>query len=534
MSPPSRLTWAPLAVILAFAACAVDFDDGDGLPPGDDDIADDDTGDDDTTASSDDDISTSPPGDHFCGDPLLGGAAQAAWASLFAVGATPDDTLGPGVVYPQQDTRYPGNWPAPGWSWLAGGGGANLFWLEVEVPNESCTLRVLTTDAGWTPDDTTWARLRAVIPGELSSLSVTGAQIDLGTGALLSGPWKATVPRTFTPLPFTAPGRIVYWTTLDGSLQQVQLGTTYPTLLYGPANNGGYCVGCHAGTPDGHYLGATVVLASGTGYGIDVLRTADLTDYPSTSPTSQGVLDTADSGYTAFSTAYWNDADPRVIHYQNGHLISVGLVSGVVTTLTASGDGGTATEPTWSPDGQEVVYVSSLSPGTGLAYDTSGLDLWRMPYGDGFGGGASKVVGADDPSWNEYFPQFSPDGRWLVFNRTDGYTINSVNAEVWLIPASGGTPLRLAANDAAPELNQVSPGITNSMPRWAPAWQETGGDRWYLLTFSSTRHHGYPQAWVAPLKVDSAGTVTSYPALYLIGQDLASNNHIPVWFGSDL
>ena len=154
-----------------------------------------------------------------------------------------------------------------------------------------------------------------------------------------------------------------------------------------------------------------------------------------------------------------------------------------------------------------------------------------MPYGNRAGGAATKIPGASTTAFNEYYPTFSPDDRFVAFNRvTDGQSsYNNAQAEVWVIATAGGAPVRLAANDPPSCSGKVSPGVTNSWPKWAPGTADVAGKRYYWVTFSSTRSAGgNPQLYVTPV-VDDGTTLATYPALYLWNQPVAENNHTPAW-----
>jgi serine/threonine protein kinase len=77
--------------------------------------------------------------------------------------------------------------------------------------------------------------------------------------------------------------------------------------------------------------------------------------------------------------------------------------------------------PVVSPDGRQILFLSDRS---GVAHiwqmDIEGRDQKQLTHGDG-----------------EELPQFSPDGRWVV------YSTISESSNVWRISASGGEPVQL-------------------------------------------------------------------------------------------
>jgi hypothetical protein len=141
------------------------------------------------------------------------------------------------------------------------------------------------------------------------------------------------------------------------------------------------------------------------------------------------------------------------------------------------------------------------------------------------------VNGANDPTFNECYPSFSPDDALLAFARvpSGSSSYNNPAAEIFVVPTSGATAAhRIRGNDPPACANHPSPGITNSWPKWGPTSTVVGSRTYYWLTFSSVRVAGHPQLFVAPLVVE-AGTLTSYPALYLWNQPPDEANHTPAW-----
>jgi hypothetical protein len=189
-----------------------------------------------------------------------------------------------------------------------------------------------------------------------------------------------------------------------------------------------------------------------------------------------------------------------------------------------------ATEPTFSHDGKTIVYVSTSSIVQGRAA-AGPADLYQVPYSAGAGGAATPVVGAATSSYTEYYPAFSPDDAFVAFTRIagTGNVYSNTDAEVLVVPSTGGNAVRLAANDApACQSRLVSPGLTNDWPRWSPDVGHANGKSYYWVTFSSMRS-GPAQLYVTGLVVDAGGTITTFPALYLWNQPSTDSNHTPSW-----
>lgn len=140
------------------------------------------------------------------------------------------------------------------------------------------------------------------------------------------------------------------------------------------------------------------------------------------------------------------------------------LGSGQVATIRTDGSNLTyLTEPhTNSNSGDSQNAVSWSPDGTQIAYASSG-DLYVM---DADGSNVRQLT--TDPN-GDYYPAWSPDGSTIAYwnGATTGQDGGPMDAELYTIPATGGTPTRLT---------------DNGIPDIEPAWSPDGGQIAYLST----------------------------------------------------
>ncbi len=233
-----------------------------------------------------------------------------------------------------------------------------------------------------------------------------------------------------------------------------------------------------------------------------------------------------------------------------------------------TGDPNSASTPAWSHSGTQIVYASNNAPISGrLGVGVS--DLYTLPFdpvGKVATAAAAKLQGASSSTANEYYPAFSPDDKYIAFNSAPPGKAMYYNAdaEIYVVPSTGGTSTRLKANDPAACMKgqggaaAVSPGVTNSWARWSPEFPTCTGKTYYWLIFSSSRL-GLPfqysanpknfklgtapaestsQLYLTGIVDDGSGNLTTYPATYIWNQPitasagaakLAQSNHTPAW-----
>lgn len=99
--------------------------------------------------------------------------------------------------------------------------------------------------------------------------------------------------------------------------------------------------------------------------------------------------------------------------------------------------------PTWSRDGQAVLYVSNR----GRIHGTGGF--WQMPATPG---AEPRELRYEETNWQAR-PEYSPDGKRIVYSSYLGRNW----LQLWLMPAGGGEPLPLSYGD-----------WDETGPRWSP------------------------------------------------------------------
>ncbi len=519
---------------------------------------------------------------------------------------------GPCVTEPSDGTLIPQNWLRPRFAYTAASSSQSVFEIRLHTPRQKNDLLVYTTSKTWKMPKAIWDAVRASTWDEDFVLTVRAVDPTNATA-------KPSGTQTkFRIAPAIAGGSMIYWAAvgeLDGQswLEGFSVGdegvakvlSAATTKLSVSRDQGGQlqkgtgavqCIGCHTAVPDGKSVAFLDTWPwNGVAASVENMHEGEVPSW--LTPGGAEAFSQPWLGIMSFSKTAWDANDHAVVvTYQdtsapwdgtqwsdspNSRLAWIDLSTNVPTAaqaeagtngnslmnymksnvgksygfLARNGDSRGAQGPTWSHDGQTIVYVSTNAAKDGRLA-TGSADLYAVPYNNRAGGDASPVQGAADPNESEYYPSYSPDDKYLAFDRAPGSETMYYNqhAEVFVVPAGGGTATRLRANTPPACTGAVSPGITNSWAKWSPQVTTCSGKTYYWLIFSSSREGRLfnpsnlmsggqvptSQLYATAVVDDGQGALTTYPALYIWNQPTTytgtqsfngsnQSNHTPTW-----
>lgn len=375
-------------------------------------------------------------------------------------------------------------------------------------------------------------------------------------------------------------GGIYYWQSAvyggiggkTGGIYSHDFGTFDPTPTpFYTSGSSGTCVGCHNVSRDGVHM----ALATDDPDGDDEFGDVHTLVLDVATRTAVGGA-TMSPGFQTFT----HDHSKMISSsFKSQKDFGFDIFDGNGKTLLASAKlpaNMLGTQPDLSRDDGSLVFVvpppMSIPSAGDHHFNTGAL------YGSTFTS-SSNTIGAPslllaDNTRNYYYPSFSPNGTFIVFNdapqpgntpTTNNDAFYNRGARVKLIhnpPGNGAKPIDLQA------LNQTG-DLTNSWPRWSPFVQQYKGHKLLWVTFSSNRDYGLhlsnkgfdncyppasplydqpqplskqnttyencaePQIWMAAINVDESTALDSsdrsYPAFWLPFQDVNSHNHSAQW-----
>jgi tetratricopeptide (TPR) repeat protein/Tol biopolymer transport system component len=459
------------------------------------------------------------------------------------------------IEYPIEGTLFPPDIVSPTFRWKDDNAGTDLWLVLFEFQDGGKPISALTHDSAWKPNPSLWDTVKKRSIDKSATVTVIGVdqkfpKVILSAGrfrmATSSDPVAAPIFYREVNLPFVEAVK-------DPSLIRWRFGpissTQQPPIVL---ENMPVCGNCHSFSADASVLGMDIDYANDKGsYAIIPVQkqiTLDKNNIISWSEYKRN------EGQGTFGLLSQVSPDGRyVISTVKDESIFVpkpGLefsqlffpIKGILCVYdrqTASfqslpGADNPAlvqSNPSWSPDGKYILFAATesyqlkatIGPRKVLlsAEDCSEFlkegkpfrfDLYRIPFNDGKGGKAEPLQGASLNGMSNFFPRYSPDGKWIVFCKAKNYMLLQPDSELYIIPAEGGDARRLRAN--TPRMN--------SWHSFSP------NGKW--LVFSGKPDSPYTRLYLT--HIDATGESTPPVVLeHLTSSDRAAN--IPEFVNAD-
>ncbi len=427
------------------------------------------------------------------------------------------------IVYPLNGVVMPQNVYPPDVQWLRGDIG-DIYRIRFTKPSLTVTKYLIHTGAGfgnhWQIDTDSWRSIAQSDPDANGTLQVDRWQA--ATGNVISSP---TIGMLIAAAAVS--GTVYYWDVEEGRVVQIDDGTNVPIEFMPTPQQG--CIGCHSVSRSGRYMAGRLGGGQNVGAVYDLTQDLSVAEPPTVFPITNAFQ-------WWFSS--WNADDTQLVVSDlesngNGVMKFFDPNTGVQIPMTGTLPTG-ITQPSWSPDGNTIAYVSQVD-NWGGRMTTGNISVVDMSVANTVGPAQLIHTGSDlsgdvPGGTSDNYPTWTPDSAKVAFGHgTSARSEDGVSA-LYMMNPDGTEVSRLN--------NAVGGALANDnfQPRFSPF--QSGG--YYWLSFLSRRNYGnsevgtsgagLQQIWVSAVKVGSLpGEDPSSVPYWLPGQRTSSRNIAAYW-----
>ncbi len=420
------------------------------------------------------------------------------------------------ISYPLDQTIFPPDLAPPTFRWAYAGSEADQWVVMIDFADGGEPARAVCDQQTWMPPAAEWDSIKRRSRERTARVTILGVRRGAAGAVLCSGgiSFKTSQYEVGAPLFYREVNLPFIEAVKDPSMIRWRHGPVSslqppPVVLEGLP----VCGNCHSFSADGTTFGMDVDYANDKGSYVlaavqeDIVLSQDniitWSDYrrddgqltfgllSQISPNGRYVVSTVKDRSVFVPTP--DLAFSQLFFPIRGILAVYDRQTGQYWALPGADDPEyVQSNPSWSPDGQYIVFARSRAYHLKMDHgevlltaeecaefldgsQTFLFDLYRVPFNEGRGGTAEPVAGASHNGLSNYFAKYSPDGRWIVFCRARSFMLLQPDSELYIMPAEGGAARRLSCNT----------GRMNSWHSWSP------NGKW--LVFSSKQNSPYTQ-----------------------------------------
>lgn len=466
------------------------------------------------------------------GSALLTGCTERAetlpaWASGQGQATAPQGKIS--IQYPRDEAMFPPEIIAPTFKWEDGTEGVDRWVVRFQGTGGAQSF--LCATSSWQPSKETWLAMKKISTEQPLAVEIIGfnkkqdAQpLSASQVRIVTSTDEVGAPIFYREVILPFQDAVVEPAKLRWRFGSVDMENQPPIVLEGLP----VCGNCHSFSDDGSLLAMDVDYANSKGSYVITktqeemqLNTSDVITWndfrkedkeltfgllSQISPDGRYVLSTVKdkSVFVPMEDLYYS----QLFFPLKGIVACYDRVEDKYVALKGADDPKyVQSNPTWSPDGKTILFAKTETydlkhtHGEGKTLLTRDeckefvedgkpfrFKIYRVDFNEGAGGESTPLEGASEDGVSNYFPKYSPDGKWIVFCKSSSYMLLRGDSKLYIMPAEGGTPRLMRCN-------------TDQMNSWH-SWSPNG--KW--LVFSSKANGPYTQLWLTHIDVNGEST----------------------------